>query len=772
MRFLRRKAFKLIVGVSLTVSICFLFYVCLPLGNEQLPKSYSQAVMAKDSSFLRVFLNTDQQWILSPTLQSEIPENLKQAVLTFEDQYFYQHPGVNPVALIRAAFLNAKHNKVISGGSTISMQLARMIRNRPRTIWNKFREILLAFKLEFKFSKDEILKQYLTHAPYGSNIRGNMAASYRYFGKAPNQLTWSEASLLAVLPNAPGIIFPTSNQETLTKKRNFLLNKLFDKGQIDEETLQLSLLERIPSKITPFPLHAPHLTDLIHEENQLDVVYTTIDSEVQLETNFFSQQHASQLAQLGIQNVSAMVVNNSSGEVVAYVGSHDYHDLDNNGRVDGIQAARSSGSILKPYLYALAIDDGHILPQTLIKDVPTYFNSFSPNNASEKFTGVTPASDALIYSLNVPAVRLLNAYGLNKFYNQLEAAGISTLFRSADDYGLPIILGGAEVSPWDIAKLYSGMAKGGVFSDLTYLANQSNGYQSQLVSSGATHLVMEEMKELLRPGLEFYWKKYSSQRPIAWKTGTSYGHKDAWAAGSTPQWTVVVWAGNFDGESNNSLTGMQSAGPLLFNIFNALPKDESWFESNEEDFVKVKVCRQSGFYAGVNCPEQEEVDAPVNMKPIKVCPYHHRFHIEKKEQEFAVCSHCWSGIQEVSYRLKFTPDINYYLRKNGNFIESEPIHNPNCRVKQEHEVLQIIYPLQHANIFVPKDFDGVHESLVGKVASQFPNREVFWYLDDELLGSTKRKPSFPLQLTEGSHTLTVVDVEGNKDQVRFSAILN
>ncbi len=769
----RNSALKSLISILSIGALSFAVYVITPLPKEKLSNDYSQVILAKDSSFLRVFLNEEQQWLLPPSLQNEIPENLKQAVITFEDQYFYQHWGVNPVSLIRAVYLNMKNDRIVSGGSTISMQLARMMSNNPRTYWNKIREIFLAFKLEFHLGKEEILKQYLTHAPYGSNIRGNLAASYRFFGKKANQLTWSEAALLAVLPNAPGVIFPTSNQEVLTKKRNGLLKKLLEKGLIDGETFELSLLEKIPSSIIPFQLLAPHLTDRIHAENQLDVVYTTIDPEIQRESNFFAQQHASQLAQLGIRNVSVIVVDNTNGEVAAYIGSHNYHDLDRNGRVDGVQAARSSGSILKPFLYALAVDDGHILPQTLIKDVPTYFNSFSPNNASEKFTGVSPAKEALIYSLNVPAVRLLNAYGLAKFYNQLEAAGVSTLFRTADEYGLPLILGGAEVTPWDMAKLYSGLSNGGVFRNISYLENQSRSFQAQLVSAGASHLILEEMKELLRPGLEFYWKKYSSQRPIAWKTGTSYGHKDAWAAGSTPKWTVVVWVGNFDGESNNSIAGMKSAGPLLFNIFNALPDDrQSWYEFKPKDFVKVNICRETGFYAGSNCPHRDEVNAPINMKSLKICPYHQRFYLENKGVEYAVCSHCWSGNQNLSHHLKFTPDINYYLRNNGNLVEIEPVHNPACLVKQEQDILQIIYPLQNAKIFIPKDFDGEYESMVSKVASQFPNRELFWYLNDELLGSTVKKPSFPLKLTEGRHTLTVVDTEGNRDQVRFSAIMN
>lgn len=753
--------------------IVFFVYLILPLGRSQLSRDYSQVILAKDSSILRVFLNHKEQWCLPPQLQNDIPEKLQVAALTYEDQYFSYHPGINPYALFRALFLNFKHQKIVSGGSTITMQLARMIHNKPRTIGNKILEMILALKLEVKQSKETILKDYLTHAPYGGNIRGYLAASHRFFGKKPDQLTWGEAATLAVLPNAPSMVFPSRNDDRLKVKRNFLLSKLFQKGIIDEEIYELSLLENVPKVIIPFPLAAPHLTERIHNENQIHIVRTTIDANIQYETNFFVKQHAARMQQLGVNNVCAIVVDNSTSSIVSYVGSQDFDDLLRQGRVDGVRANRSSGSILKPFLYALAIDEGLILPQTLIKDVPTYFSSFSPSNASEKFAGIVPASKALIHSLNIPAVRLLNAYGVNKFYNLLKAAGVNSLFRSSDDYGLPLILGGAEVSPWDMAKLYMGLANGGKFNNINYISNGPIVKQSSLISSEASYLVLEKMKELIRPGLEFYWKKYSSQKSIAWKTGTSYGHKDAWAAGSTPKWTIVVWVGNFDGSSNNSLSGMRSAGPLMFNILNSLPEkpNKNWFEPKGKSYVDVEICKETGFYATSSCSEKLIVDAPGQMKPLRTCPFHRTIFIDIDEKH-EVCSHCWAQGYSKRNILKYPPDVNYYLRNNGTLIEDIPNHNPYCRIKQEREILQIIYPLENANVFIPKDFDGKYQPLIGRVASQFPDRELFWYLDESYLGSTVRKPSLPLQLKEGKHQLSVVDSQGNKDQVKFSVILN
>lgn len=744
----------------------FIIYLLFPL-RQQIVKDYSQTILASDSTFLRVFLNSDQQWCLPPQLSTQVPVNLQTAVLTYEDQYFRYHPGINPVAIIRATYLNLKHSRVISGGSTITMQLARMIRNENRTYYQKILEMLLALKLETRFSKDEILNQYLSHAPYGSNIRGYSAASYRFFQKKPEQLSWAEAATLAVLPNAPGMIFPSKNTNALREKRDALLLKLYENAQISRETYELSLLERVPNQIYPFPLSAPHLTERIHQENQIDVVVTTIDPNIQYETNFFLKQHVGHTQEQGILNACALVLENRTGNVLAYVGSQDFNDLNAFGKVDGIISARSSGSILKPFLYALSIDEGLILPQTLIKDVPTYFNSFSPNNASEKFAGIVPASKALIYSLNIPAVRLLNSYGVSRFYNMMQAAGITTLFRTPDDYGLPIILGGSEVTPWDIARMYRGMALGGSFGPIQYTLQPQSQAPEKIMSEVASYLILDEMKELIRPGLEFYWKKYGSQRPIAWKTGTSYGHKDAWAVGCTPDYTVVVWVGNFVGESNKNLSGMRSAGPLLFNIFNTLPDSKNWFEPDNETPIKTKICSVTGFYASDNCPETTYTDAPMHMKPMRICPHHETVMMENN---YAVCSHCWTGHQQPVKILSYPADVNYYLRQNGNLSAQAPEHNPKCKTRMEREVLKIIYPTALSNIFVTKDFDGSYQPIVSRVASKYPERELFWYLNDTYLGSTENQTSLPLHLKSGEHLLQVIDTEGNKDLIKFSVI--
>ncbi|RED95307.1 penicillin-binding protein 1C [Marinoscillum furvescens] len=757
---------RFVLYTLLGCTLALLLYVALPI-HPKISPDYSQVILARDSTFLRVFLNSDEQWCLPPTLQKTIPVKLEAALLNYEDQHFYRHPGVNPVALLRAVYLNTKHGKIVSGGSTLTMQLGRMIRNKPRTIFQKIQEILLAFHLEIYYSKDELLAMYLNHAPFGSNVRGYLAASYRFFDKPPHQLSWAEASTLAILPNAPGMIFPGQAQKKLLAKRNQLLSRLYEKGTISKETMELSILEPAPEEVTPFPLAAPHLTEHIHQYNHLPIVRTTLDADLQREANFFVKQHSSRLQESGIDNACALIIHNETGEIRSYVGSQDFNDLSKSGRVDGILASRSSGSILKPFLYAMAIDEGHILPNTLIHDLPTYFQSFSPNNASERFSGIVPAATALVHSLNIPAVRLLNAVGLHKFYTNLKLAGVQSLFRPADEYGLPIILGGAEVTPWDMGRLFRGMAIGGTFPNIHYSITDLENRAPKVLSTAASYLILDQLQELIRPGLEFYWKKYGNQRKIAWKTGTSYGHKDAWAIGSTPDWTIVVWVGNFDGSSNKNLSGMRSAGPLLFNLLQLLPEDKNpWFEVPLQESVLVKTCKTSGFYATANCPDTLSI-APKHMKPMSVCSFHEKIWVTDDER-YQVCSHCWSHDRVAKEMLNYPPDVNYYLRKNGGLASYTPPHNPKCPTRQAGSLLKILYPSQNSNIFVPQDFDGTKQAVIGRVAHQHVSKKLYWYMDNELIGKTERSPTLPLQLTKGSHILSVTDTEGNRDEVHFS----
>lgn len=756
----------------IALGIIFLFYMVIPLPSPLFPDDYSLVVKDCRGENLRVFLNKDEQWCFPQEDSSHIPEKLKKAITCYEDKYFYFHLGINPVSIVRAAYQNISNDKIVSGASTITMQLARMLNNGKRTYLNKIYEMLLAQKIELYYSKESILKSYLSHAPFGGNIRGYEAAAHRYFEKSPAELSWAEAAALAVLPNAPGLITPGSRNNLLKEKRDKLLKILFEEGYIDESSLRLSLLEPTISEEYPFRVSAPHLTQRIYNRNKDGhIITTTIDKEIQNYSELITRQHMTSLNREGIRNCAAIVLETKTGKVRSYIGSQDFYDMENDGMVDGVQAWRSSGSILKPFLYALSIDDGILIPETLIKDVPSYFDTFSPQNADTKYNGILPAKEALIRSLNIPAVRLLNTYGIYRFYSFLKNAGVGTLFRTAEDYGLPLIVGGAETNLYEMAMLYRGLANEGRFSNSFFSSGDSakaSITSPQLISSGACYLAMDMIKELKRPGAEFYWMQYQNQKPIAWKTGTSYGSKDAWALGVTPDWTIGVWVGNFDGEGNSNLSGAASAGPMLFDLFNYLSEqgEQKWFQKNEMDFKKVRVCKETGFLAGSNCNATEIIDVPIFMNPLRLCPFHKKIFIDAKNK-YTVCSKCWETGYKEKHILSYPADVTYYLKLRGRSQYEVLSHNPECNSVTGLNPLDFLYPVDSAKVWLPRDFDNREQKLIARVAHNTPNKTIFWYLDESYIGTTKNKHEKSISLAQGWHNLYIIDEEGFEDQVRF-----
>lgn len=766
------KFMKVLKKGIIGIIILSLIYLVIPLNSPLFKYEYSKIITDDQGEYLRIFLNSNEQWCFPPSEKEKIPDKLKIAVINFEDSYFEWHWGVNPISLLRAAYQNLTKGKIVSGASTITMQVARLIRQKPRTITNKILEIFLAIKIEFYYSKENILKAYLDHAPFGGNIRGYRTATAKYFEKSPKELSWAEAAALAVLPNAPGLVTPSSGNNILKHKRDILLKKLFDNNEINESTYKLAILEPIISKVYPFRIVAPHLTQKIYSETKnTNVISTTIDLNIQQNIESIVKQYSSTLQGEGIRNCAALILETKTGKIKSYIGSQDFFDRNNQGMVDGVFARRSSGSILKPFLYALSIDEGIIIPQTLIKDVPSYFDAFAPQNSDAKFSGAVPAKEALIRSLNIPAVRLLNTYGIFRFYSFLKTVGLTTLFRAAEDYGLPLIIGGAEVNLMDMTMMFRGLANEGYFSKPYYLVRDSSitrSSSSKLISTGACYLTLDMLKELRRPGAENYWRRFQNQRPIAWKTGTSYGSKDAWAIGVSPKWTIGVWVGNFNGEANSNLSGAGTAGPLLFEILNYLPKDDEvkWFEKLDSEFRRVQVCKSTGFLAGPYCDERENIDVPVNMFPLRLCPFHKNIFVDKKNG-YSVCSNCWENGYEEKHILVFPSDVNYYLKLRGQIIQEVPEHNPTCNKRSDINPLDILYPLDSTKVWLPRDFGGALQKLIIKVAHNNRVKKIFWYLDDFYLGITQKRHEKPVILNKGWHNLFVIDEDGYSDKVKF-----
>ena len=767
-----------------------LFLLLVPLPRPLFPTAHGQVIMDESGRILRVFLDEEQQYHLPFLRQSTkaaarssegstgsagspfIPAKLEAAVIRYEDRRFYRHPGVDPLAVLRAVYDNFRRGERVSGASTITMQVARLAGGRPRTPANKLVEMLQAMKLEILYSKEEILGIYLSRAPFGGNIVGFQAASYRHFAKEPSLLTWAEAATLAVLPNAPGLIDPQRNREDLILKRNRLLHLLAEERCLDGETLQRSVFEPLPDDLSPFPFLAPHLSERLHAVRPQGVVRTTLDAGLQRQVEEVVGYRMNSAGRFGVHNAAVLVAETGSGKVRAYVGSSDFFDHAHNGQVDGIQANRSTGSLLKPFLYALAMDEGILLPQTQIQDIPSQFGAFSPRNIDLSYRGLIPASESLILSLNVPTVRLLSEYGLERFYHFLTMAGLKGLFRPPQDYGLTLILGGAEASLFELAGLYRGLGRYGVFSPLTLLEDGSTGPEVQLISAGASYLTLKVLSELGRPGAEYYWENYQSGRPLAWKTGTSYGQKDAWSIGLNPKWTVAVWVGNFTGEGNANLRSSTLAAPLLFDVFNILPGkgQEEWFRPLPHALQPVRLCRDTGYRAGPDCQDSYIASAPTGGKPLPQCPYHKKIYVTL-DGTYRVNALCWEPARyREETRLFYPPAVAQYLRERGRLVEQIPPFNPGFSGTDNFSVLRIVYPEEGSKIWIPRDIDGNDQKLTLRAAHLEPNSILYWYADNLYLGKTTELHTWSVRFPRGWHKLEIIDGRGNRIARNFFVV--
>ncbi len=533
----------------------------------------------------------DGQWRF-PEMKT-VPDKFRDCILQYEDRKFYHHPGFRPGSLFRALYQDVRAGKIISGGSTLTMQVMRLSRKNPsRTIFEKIKEIILSTRVELAYTKDEILALYCSHAPFGGNVVGLEAASWRYFGRPPGDLSWAESATLAVLPNSPSLIHPGRNRDLLRKKRDLLMDQLYKAGKIDSLTCMLGKLEDLPSHPHAMPQFASHLLERFVKEGKGKEYTSTIDLNLQKQISSVVERHHKILSANKVNNAAVIVIEVESGNVLAYVGNTEESDtVQHENEVDIIPAPRSTGSILKPILFAAMLDAGEILPGTLIPDIPTFIAGYSPKNFTDRYDGAVPAERALERSLNVPAVRMLQDYGYARFHHLLRELGMSTINQPADHYGLSLILGGAEGNLFEISGIYASFAR-----ILRHFAGYSGKYDPKdlhmplllnvsgkknlsqkalqdagLLSAAAIYQTFDALLQVNRPEEMAGWESFSSSRKVAWKTGTSFGFRDAWAVGTTPGYVVGVWAGNADGEGRPGLTGINAAAPILFEAFNLLP---------------------------------------------------------------------------------------------------------------------------------------------------------------------------------------------------------
>ncbi|MEM6514636.1 MAG: penicillin-binding protein 1C [Bacteroidota bacterium] len=768
--YIKKHKFKLSILLVLIIVYAF----CLP--NQLFKEPTATVITGNDGRLLGAQIADDGQWRFPHN--DSVPKKFEVCITQFEDEYFYQHPGFNPISIFKALQQNLSAGEVKRGGSTLTQQVIRLSRKgQSRTYWEKIKEIILATRLELRDSKSEILSKYASNAPFGGNVVGLEAASWRYFNREASQLSWAESATLAVLPNAPSLIYPGKNQKRLLEKRNRLLKKLLENTVIDSLTYELSLAEHVPQKPYPLPQIAPHLLQKIAKTNHGERIKTTIKTHLQEKTNRIAYNHYNILKQNEIHNLSILILDVKTRNVLVYVGNSPT-DITHQKDVDIIDKPRSTGSILKPFLYAAMLDAGDILPNTLVSDIPTQFGSYSPENFNKEFDGVVHASQALSRSLNVPSVRMLQEFGLDRFHQYLKKLKLRDINQNANHYGLSLILGGAESNLWDLCKSYAALSStlnhftetsSEYFSneliEPNFLASKSADFgekskEKTIFDAASIYLTYESLKKVNRPQANENWEFFDDSKQIAWKTGTSFGFRDAWAIGTTKDYVVGVWVGNADGEGRPGLVGVQAAAPILFDVFDKLPNSE-WFAKPFDEMREVDICSKSGHRASKICNHTEKKFVQISGLKTSACPYHTLVHVDKTEN-YQVNASC-EEIQDIKHIpwFEISPIEAYYYKKKHPFYRSLPRLREDCAGNIS-EKIDFIYPKENNTVFLPKDFNGKINELILKVAYSKSERQLFWYLNKEYLGNTKDIHEIAVVPNEGNHKITVVDEFGNE----------
>lgn len=758
------------LSVTKKVILCILAFLvtgyifCLPRHLFHVP--YSTVVTDRNEELLGACIASDGQWRFPP--RNTTPEKIKECLITFEDKHFYHHWGVNPFAIGRAFYQNVKNKRIVSGGSTLTMQTIRLARNESRTFREKLIEMIWATRLEFRASKEEILSMYISHAPFGGNVVGLDAAAWRYFGHSADDLSWAESAMLAVLPNAPAMIHLSKGRKTLLDKRNRLLKQLLEKKTIDSSTYELAISEPLPDEPHALPQIAPYLVSRFYQERNGEYSRSTINKGIQTQVEDLAERWSNEFGRSDIRNLAILVIDIPSNQVVAYCGNVHFDRKQGGNQVDVIQAPRSTGSILKPFLYYAMLQEGSLLPDMLLPDVPVNINGFTPQNFSMQFEGAVPASEALARSLNIPAVTMLQRYGVPKFHSFLQQVGLKTINRSSSHYGLSLILGGAEATLWDVTNAYAMMGRSllqlpqtscSLLLPTSRITESTDPFQP-----GAVWQTFDALKEVNRPE-EIDWKSIPSMQTIAWKTGTSYGFRDAWAVGVTPRYAVGVWVGNATGEGKPGLVGAQTAGPVLFDIFNLLPSS-SWFTRPAGIFVEAEVCRKSGHLKGRFCDETDTLLVlPAGLRT-EACPYHHLVTLSADESQriYENCANTEPTLRKSWFTLP--PVWEWYYKQHHPEYKPLPPFKAGCG-EDTFQPMQFIYPPMNARIKLPKQLDGSKGFLTVELAHNNPNATVFWHLDETYQAQTQDFHKISLQPAAGKHSLTAVDGEGNTISTTF-----
>ena len=754
-------------GLAAAFCLCLGLWAALafsPLPESVQAQDWSSALLSSQGRLLHLTLNQAGRYRIRLGL-AEISPAVVQGFLAYEDKWFYWHPGVNPVAVLKAAFLNLRHGRVLSGASTITMQLARMAERRPRSFRAKLWEALRALQLEARFSKREILERYLNSVPMGGNIEGVGAASLLYFGKLPGELSQSEAALLVSLPRSPSTRRPDRSGPAARAGRDQVLQRLGAPAAPDSPP---------PSRRLPNPQLAQHWVqhlapDLAREPG---LRTSTLDDSLQALAEDCLRAAGPQMRRIGVHNGALVIVENRSAKIRAYVGSPDFLDR-HDGQVNGADIPRSPGSALKPFLYARALESGLISPHSTLYDIPRDYGGYRPVNFSGSYTGPVSAEDALIHSLNTPAV-WLEAQMLDQPGGDLEAllkrAGLDSRGRDRLDPGLSVALGAHPVTVEEMASLYLALAHGGLWQPLNSFEDRPPARaRVRLVGEGAAFLVTDMLSKVRRPDLPSSWEYSPSRGRVAFKTGTSFGFRDAWCAAYNPDYTVVVWLGNASGVGAAGLKAAEWAAPVAIAVFNRLTRNQDRWFSPPAGVARREVCADSGAPPNAFCPAKEEEWYLPGVSPYEPCQVHRAVWVRRKDGR-RVSADCMPG-DPKQYQRKvlalWPPDVTRYLRGYKAKFQALPPAAPDCADLAALQPPRIISPDADGHFELGDLMRRSTQKLALSAEASADVDRLYWYVDDFLVGDSKPDQILFWEPTAGPHKVEVLDSRGRTDSVRL-----
>ncbi|MEP1032195.1 penicillin-binding protein 1C [Ekhidna sp.] len=758
---------RIIAGLAISIGLFLTFLVLDYVFPFDQRLDYSTLVIDSNGDILNAYLSNDDKWRLYLE-QEDITEELKKAILFKEDQYFYSHPGVNPISIVRAFVQNITSGKRKSGASTITMQVSRLLNPKERTYGNKIVEMFNALQLEYHCSKDDILRLYLNLLPYGGNIEGIKSASHIYFGKDPKLLSLAELAGLVAIPNRPSSLSIKNDHAPINQAKDKWLKRFQVANVFQSHIIDLAMTEELKPKRRDLPNHAPHLSRRLKANTKNKIIKTYLEYESQKRIEEIASAHINRLKYLNVTNTSIIVIENKTRRVISYVGSANFYDEQSAGQVDGVSAIRSPGSTLKPLLYALHYDKGNLSPKRRIADVQMSFGGYEPENYDNTFHGWISSEEALRQSLNVPTVQLLNDYGISKFIEPLVRSQFRTIERTKNKLGLSLILGGCGVSLKELAGLYSAFANAGNYQPLQFYKNvDSTNRESPIVSEQAAYILTEILTEVTRPDLPDSWKDNPNRPRIAWKTGTSFGRRDAWSIGYNQEYTVGVWAGNFSGEGAPELSGVGVAAPILFDVFNVIADVSTydWYE-RPPGVDRVLVCDETGLTPNTFCTNTvvdqviEGVTIPSlcqHLKPVLIAP----------DSSESYCMTCVKDAEEYKEALfsNHSAELLDYFKTEKITYTKAPDHYKFCERVFPDQGLEIVSPVDRLEYYVDADDE---KQIQLKAQSPSNTTRYFWYINDVFYKSVSRNEEIYFTPSEGKIKISCSDDRGRNQNITIS----